>query len=62
MSETRTENYGSAIRPEDRPATPENLGATFGTVKGSPTIAPKDAAIPVGHNPFESVRTTEEKN
>jgi hypothetical protein len=61
MSEkTRTENYGSAIRPEDRPATPPDLGAMFGTVKASPTLS--EGAIPVSRSPFENVRTTEEKN
>jgi hypothetical protein len=61
MSEKRTEQFGSAIKLEDRPATPENLGAMFGTVKGSPTIAPSEGEIPVGHNPFESVKEIKEK-
>jgi len=59
MSEIRTENYGSAIRPEDRPPTPPDLGNMFGTVKGSPTLS--EGAIPVNPSPFENVRTTEEK-
>ena len=60
MSEIRTENYGSAIRPEDRPATPKDLGNMFGVVKASPTLS--EGAIPVGRNPFVSGKDTKEKN
>jgi hypothetical protein len=56
MSEkTRTENYGSAIRPEDRPATPKDLGNMFGVVKASPTLL--EGAIPVNPSPFGPAAT-----